>query len=157
MIKCWFVFIPSVANMTQKNSTYHKSPIPIFSTVYNYYITTQYRKIPRISPWAYIFQRPFLRGLFLEGLIFGGAYIRREICVSKLIQIALFLEGNLLFSLVLPCICGHFPITSPRGALNLEGRFNRGNSLGGLYMEEPIFGILQYVILFSEYEYYKHL
>ena len=42
-----------------------------------------YRKIPKISPEAYIFQRPFLRGLFLEGLIFGGAYLRREICVSK--------------------------------------------------------------------------
>ena len=34
-----------------------------------------YRKIPKISPGAYIFQRPFLRGLFLEGLIFGGAYL----------------------------------------------------------------------------------
>ena len=47
-----------------------------------------YRKIPKISPGAYIFQRPFLRGLFLEGLIFGGAYIRREICVSKSIGVA---------------------------------------------------------------------
>ena len=26
-----------------------------------------YPKILKISPWAYIFQRPFLRGLFLEG------------------------------------------------------------------------------------------
>ena len=31
-----------------------------------------YREIPKISPGAYIFQKPFLRGLFLEGLIFGG-------------------------------------------------------------------------------------
>ena len=31
-----------------------------------------YRKIPKISPGAYIFQRPFLRGLFLEGLMFAG-------------------------------------------------------------------------------------
>ena len=49
-------------------------------------------KIPKISPRAYIFQRPFLRGLFLEGLIFGGAYLRRKIwkiCVSKLIGLAL--------------------------------------------------------------------
>ena len=38
-----------------------------------------YRKIPKISPGAYIFQRTFLRGLFLE-----GAYYRREIYVSKL-------------------------------------------------------------------------
>ena len=48
----------------------------------------EYRKIPKISPWAYTFQRPFLRGLFLEGPIFGGAYVRREICVSKSIGLA---------------------------------------------------------------------
>ena len=46
------------------------------------------RKIPKISPGAYIFQRPFFRGLFLEGLIFEGAYLRREICVSKSIGLA---------------------------------------------------------------------
>ena len=48
----------------------------------------RYRKLPKISPRAYIFQRPFLRGLFLEELIFGGAYVRREICVSKSIGLA---------------------------------------------------------------------
>ena len=31
-----------------------------------------YRKIPKISPGAYIFQRPFLRGLFSEGLSTEG-------------------------------------------------------------------------------------
>ena len=49
----------------------------------------KYRKIPKISPRAYIFQKPFLRGLFLEELIFGGAYLRREMCVSKAIGLAL--------------------------------------------------------------------
>ena len=34
-----------------------------------------YRKIPKISPGAYVFQRPFLRGLFLVGLTFGGVYL----------------------------------------------------------------------------------
>ena len=52
-----------------------------------------YRKITKISLGAYIFQKPFLRGLFLEGLIFGGAYIRRELCVSK--SVGLILGGNL--------------------------------------------------------------
>ena len=52
-------------------------------------IIITYRKIPKISPGACIFQRPFLRGLFLEGHIFGGAYLRKEICVSKLIGLAL--------------------------------------------------------------------
>ena len=32
----------------------------------------KYRKIPKISPGAYIFQSPFLRGLHLEGLIYEG-------------------------------------------------------------------------------------
>ena len=50
----------------------------------------KYRKILKISPGAYIFQRPFLRGLFFEGLIFGGAYLRREICLSKSIGQALY-------------------------------------------------------------------
>ena len=31
----------------------------------------KYRKIPKISPGSYIFQKPFLRGLFLGG---GGLY-----------------------------------------------------------------------------------
>ena len=65
-----------------------------------------YRKIPKISPGAYIFQAAFLRGLFLEGLIFGEAYLRREICVSKSIGLALYLEVNLPFLpfFVLLCI-----------------------------------------------------
>ena len=33
-----------------------------------------YHKIPKISPGAYIFQRPFLRGLYSEGLIYGGKF-----------------------------------------------------------------------------------
>ena len=59
----------------------------------------QYRKIPKISP---------------------GAYVRREICVSKSIGIALFLEGKLPFFFVLLCIWRQFPSTGPRGGLYLE-------------------------------------
>ena len=36
----------------------------------------KYRKIPKISPGAYIFQKLFLRGLFLEGLIYGVGNLR---------------------------------------------------------------------------------
>ena len=46
-------------------------------------LSHRHRKIPKISPGAYIFRRPFSRGLILAGLIFGGAYLRREICVLK--------------------------------------------------------------------------
>ena len=34
----------------------------------------RYRKIPKISPGTYIFQRPFLRGLYSEGLMYGGKF-----------------------------------------------------------------------------------
>ena len=77
----------------------------------------KYRKIPKISPGAYIFQRPFLRGLFLEGLIFGGAYLRKEICVSKSIY---------HFCFVLLCIWGQFSKYKLPGSLYLERRFNGG-------------------------------
>ena len=81
----------------------------------------KYRKIPKIGSGAYIFQRPFLRGLFLEGLIFGGAYLRREICVSKSIGLALQLEVNLpfllCFTLYLRAI---FQVQAP-GGLIFEG------------------------------------
>ena len=32
------------------------------------------RKTPKINPGAYIFQRPFLRGLYSEGLIYRGKF-----------------------------------------------------------------------------------
>ena len=37
-------------------------------------LMANFRKIPKITPWAYIFQRPFLRGLFVEGPTFGGKF-----------------------------------------------------------------------------------
>ena len=86
----------------------------------------KYRKIPKISLGAYIFQRTFLRGLFLEGLIFGGAYLRREICVSKSIGLACSGKEIYHFCFVLLCIWGQIPSTSPPGGLYSEGRFNEG-------------------------------
>ena len=78
----------------------------------------KYRKIPKISPRAYIFQRPFLRGLFLEGLIFGGAYLRREICVSKSIGLALLLEVNLPFLLCFTLyLWAIFQVQAPGGLI----------------------------------------
>ena len=86
-----------------------------------------YGKIPKISPGAYIFQRPFLRGLFLEGLIFGEAYLRREICVSKSIGLALWLKVNLPF---LPCFTLYlrviFQVQTPRGAYIWRGDLTEG-------------------------------
>ena len=60
----------------------HLRTFILFSFLPSYLsLNVPYRKIPKISPRSYIFQRPFLRGLFLDRLIFVGAYLRREVCV----------------------------------------------------------------------------
>ena len=86
----------------------------------------KYRKIPKISPGADIFQRPFFRGLFLEGRIFGGAYVRREICDSKSIRLAYSGKEIYHFCFVLLCIRAKFRVQAPPGGLYSEGRFNGG-------------------------------
>ena len=49
-----------------------------------------YRKIPKISPGAYIFQRPFLRGLSTEGNLRFKIDWASLIVGSKLTVFALF-------------------------------------------------------------------
>ena len=80
-----------------------------------------YHKILKISPGAYIFQKPFLRGLVFEGRIFGGAYLWKEICVSKSIGLALWLEGNLPFLLRFTLYLRAISKYKPLGGLYLEG------------------------------------
>ena len=92
------------------------------------------RKIPKISPGAYIFQRPFLRGLW-------------EVCISKSIGLANSWKGIYRFCFVLLCIKGQFSKYKPPGGLIFGGVISRRvfcvTSLGGLYSEGLIFGILQ--------------
>ena len=77
----------------------------------------------------------------MEGLIVGGAYLWREICVSKSVGLALLLEGFLPFLL---CFILYLRASSkykPPEALYSEGRFNggflryefRGLVFGGAY------------------------
>ena len=60
---------------------------------------TLYTENSENKPW----DLNFSKALF-EGLIFGGAYLQREICVSKSIGLALWLELNLPFWLCFLCI-----------------------------------------------------
>ena len=75
-----------------------------------------YRKILKISPGAYILQRPFLRGLSTEGNLCFKINRASPIDGSKLTVFALFyfvFEGN-------------FPSTSPPGAYIWRGDLTEG-------------------------------
>ena len=68
-----------------------------------------------------------MRGLFLEGLIFGGAYLRREICVSKLIGASLIVGSKFtVFALFYFVFENNFPSISPRGAYIWRGDLTEG-------------------------------
>ena len=86
-------------------------------------INGKYCKIPKISPGAYIFQRPFLRGLFSEGLIFGRAYNYTEGNVRFKIDRASHKVGSKfrVFALFYFVFEGNFPSTSLRGAYIWRG------------------------------------
>ena len=92
------------------------------------------------------------RGLYFskavfEGLILLGAYIRREICVSKSIGLAYSWKEIYHFCFVLLCIWGQFLSTSPWGAKIRRGDLTEGffafrgwgaSIWRGLYMERLI-------------------
>ena len=67
----------------------------------------KYCKIPKMSPGAYIFQRPFLRGLSTEG------NLRFKIDWASLIVGSKFT----VFALFYFVFEGSFPSTSPRGLI----------------------------------------
>ena len=72
-----------------------------------------------MSPGAYIFQRPFLRGLFLEGLYSVGPMYGGKFAFSKSIGLALYWEGNLpfLFCFTYFVFEGKFQVQAPRGLI----------------------------------------
>ena len=86
----------------------------------------KYRKIPKISPGAYIFQRPFLRGLFLEGLIFGRAYLRRLNLRFKIDWASLIVKGY-----------HKIPKISPRAYI-FQRPFFEGLIFGGAYIQRGL-------------------
>ena len=80
----------------------------------------------------------------MKVLIFGGSHLKREICVSKAIGLALQLQVNLPFLLCLTSVFeGNFPNTNPRGAYIRKGDLMEGfcvTGLGGLFLEGLIHG-----------------
>ena len=80
----------------------------------------------------------------------GGAYLRREICVSKSTGLALQLEVIYRFCFVLLCISGQFSKYKPPGAYIWRGHLTEGFLhywFGGLIFE----GAYTWRGLFSEF------
>ena len=95
----------------------------------------EYRKIPKISPRAYIFQRPFLRGIFLEGLTHGGKFA----FLNRLRQPYSCKE---IYRFCFVFLCSKY---KPQGGLYLEGRFNGG------FFALRVWGAYTWRSLFSEF------
>ena len=100
---------------------------------YYYFI---YGRIPKICLGTYIFQRPFLRGLFLEGLIFGGASTEGNLRFKIKWASLIFGSKLTVFALSYFVFEGNFPSTSPRGGAHIwRGDLTEGFMLyrfGGL-------------------------
>ena len=76
-----------------------------------------------------------MRALFLEGPLFGGAYLWREICIIKSVGLDCSGEEIYHFRFVLHCIRGQIPSTSPQGAYIRRGDLTEGfllHNFGGL-------------------------
>ena len=70
----------------------------------------------------------------MEGLIFGGAYLRREICLFKVDWASPIVGGKFAFFALFYFVFDN-------------GGFFCVTGLGGLYLEGLIFGILRYIVL----------
>ena len=105
---------------------------------YFVFLSVTYRKIPKISPEAYVFESLSLRGLFLQGLAFRGTNIWWEIYVTKLIELAYSWKANekksvtlqflLWFNLYLRAISKYKPLEvyTWRGLFSeFEGKCNK--------------------------------
>ena len=107
-----------------------------------HYDKGEYLKIPKISPGDYILQRPFLRGSFLEGLMYGGKFASQNRS-GKLVVGRKFT----IFALFYFVFEGKFQVQAPRGAYirrgDLTGDFLHyefgGLIFGGAYTWRGLF------------------
>ena len=102
-----------------------------------------YRKIPKISPGLMLFKGPF-----------RGAYIRRGLCTEGNLRFKIDWAGLILgrkFTVFLFYLEfeGNLQVQAPGEAYIWRGVLTEGfcvTSLGALYLEGLIFGILRYIL-----------
>ena len=127
-------------NILKLHFTKHKRPWrPLLLQLCYNFINKLLPTTVKISPQGLYFSKAFF-----EGLIFGGAYVQREIWISKSIGLACCGKEIYHFCFVLLCIREQIPCTSAPG----EGYIRRGDLTEGFLrydFEGLIFGILQYV------------
>ena len=77
----FYFWLVSSAGRSTINGKHHSPTVSYcehfcsaISSLSQFYFSLIYRKIPKIRPGGYIFQRPFLKSLFLEGLIYGEKF-----------------------------------------------------------------------------------
>ena len=85
------------------------SPI-IFGAIVRFSVYSTCRKIPKISPAGYIFQTPFLKGLYSGG---GGGDLRFKIDWASLIVGRKFT----VFALFYFVFEGNFQVQAPEGVI----------------------------------------
>ena len=105
------IFLADVLILGQTLSSGHLFYFLSYPAIYRETWHAVLKMQKKFSPGTCIFQSPFWRGFFLEWLIFGGAYVLREVCVSQLIgpvyrKFTVFVLFYFVFE-------GSFPSTSP--------------------------------------------
>ena len=126
---------PGVEKGTPATGHPEQGIFAVLQTLYRKTLKThslKYRKIPKISPGAYIFQRPFLEAYFWRGLSTEGN-LRFKTDWASLIVGSKFT----VFSLFYFVFEGNFPSTSPPGDLYSD-RFG-GLMFGGAYTWRGLF------------------
>ena len=97
----------------------------------------EYRTIPKILPW----------GLYFSKALFGGVFIRRGLCSERNLRFKIDWTSFILGRKFTVLLC--FTAPGGKGTYIWRGDLPKGfcvTTLGGLYYEGLIFGILRYVL-----------
>ena len=128
-----------------------KSHVRIIILIHPFGSTFTQYTILKISTGAYIFQRPFLRGIYLEGLMYGGKFTFQ----NRLGQLVVGRKFT-IFTLFYFVFESKFQVQAPRGAYIQRGdltegflRYRFGGLIfGGAYIWRGLFSEFYGIVFF---------